>query len=163
MVQFYKLGVDLLTTLHYKKGMELTPIPNLRGYYMADAVSVYKLKKGRPDPVHPIRKNDTETGFYVRVLFNGKRTLRSVKRLAEVTFGSRAEPDYEGRVRIPEYPSYVFFMDDVRLRVFKGLRQLTANRHPRGKQNYYSMVNYAGKRTSVRESTIRVMAADCRQ
>ena len=143
--------------------MELTPIPNLQGYYMADAVSVFKLKNGRPDPLYPFRKEDEGGGFYVRVWHKGKRTLRSVKRLAEITFGASAEPEYGERIRIPEYPSYVFFMDDVRLRVFKGLHQLTANRHPRGKQNYYSMVNYAGKRTSVRESTIRVMAADCRQ
>lgn len=141
--------------------MELTPIPNLEGYYMADAVSVFKLKKGRPYPLFPFRKNGDEGGFYVRVWRNGKRTLRSVKRLAEITFGARAEPEYEGRIRIPEYPNYVFFVDEVRLRVFKGLHQITANRHPRGKQNYYSLVNYAGKRSSVRESTIRIMAADC--
>lgn len=128
---------------------------------MSDAVSVFKLKKGKPDPVYPFHRNRDEQCFYVRVWCNGKRTVRSINRLAEQTFGVRSEPESDTKIRIPEYPSYAFFIKNERVRVFKGPREITANRHPRGKQDYFSLVDYTGKRSSVRESTLRIMASDC--
>lgn len=140
--------------------MELTPIPNLEGYYMSDAVSVFKLKNGKPDPVYPFHRKREEQCFYVRVWFNGKRTVRSINRLAEQTFGMMAEPVCDSKIRLPEYPSYSFFVKNGHVRVFKGPREITANRHPRGKQNYFSLVDYTGKRSSVQESTLRNMCGD---
>lgn len=131
---------------------------------MSDAVTVYRMRNDDPTTLMRVlpyqRDRANDFGFYVNLWIDGKRTTKSVKNLAAMTFPDPDNALPEPRTVLPEYPSYSFYIQNGRVRAFSERRELRSRRHPRGKQNYFSLVDYTGKRSSVRESSLLKMCED---
>lgn len=141
---------------------ELRPIKGAEGYFMKDPVTVVR-KVG--DQFHTVRaypsNRASDFSFYVNIRTDKGRTTRTLRALAAETFPLPI-PASGDRITLPEYPSYVFLIDGDFVRVFRGERELRPNQHPRGRQRYFSLVDYTKKRSSVRESSLKIMCNDIR-
>jgi hypothetical protein len=127
---------------------------------MSDPVSLYRERKGEIVYVAPYRREGRNSTFYVNIWHEGKRTTKSIDALAVATFPEEyAYPD-SPPIKLAEFPKYLFFCEGDDVQVFKNAYRLRFRRHPRGRQDYVTLVDYAGKRTTISSGALKIMCAD---
>jgi len=135
--------------------MDYTPIPEFDGYFMQDAVGVFKKRNDKYVYVKPHPRKGARD-FYVNLVKDGKHVIRSLKSLAWATFQAPATPMGTSR-GIPDFPSYSFYEEGAVVKVFKNGKPMTIRKSPNRKEPYYVLTDYAGVRKLVSMTTIHIM------
>lgn len=140
--------------------MQLRPVPNHEGYFMSDPVSLYRDRNGEITYVVPYRRDGRNNTFYVNIWRGGKRTTKAIDTLAVKTFPELYAYPEGTPISLAEFPNYLFFFVNEDIQVFKNARRLRFRRHPRGRQDYVTLVDYTGKRAPISMGVLKIMCAD---